>query len=133
MTTKRIHNWVWWLLPLLVARALMPVGFMPQMVHGQLQVVLCQGGVTKVQAVYSPDQASSGIAGDANNDKSSSHWQHDFSCPFGHVAAVPVPHLVASDAVACFSAVFIPSITQPHYEAVGPPRFIATRGPPPLA
>jgi hypothetical protein len=43
MKLRRFNRWILWLLPLLAARALIPVGFMLSAESGTLQIVLCSG------------------------------------------------------------------------------------------
>jgi len=123
MTVRRVQLWAWWLLPFLVARALMPMGFMAQAqpgVGGKLQIVFCSAF------------AQLGETHDDHGNKT--HDGHnDFSCPFAHVAAAPLSSFNGSELIPFLAATAIqlPAITS--YYAVGPPRFIATRGPPRLA
>lgn len=122
MTSRRLQSWVWWLLPLLVARALMPVGFMAQMQDGQLQIVFCSAGIS---------QLARSDPGDADHaDAQHNASQGDLSCPFAQAAAAPLPDLSRSEVVSFIpAAVILPWSESPYY-ASGPPRFIATRGPP---
>jgi len=120
MSSRRVQAWVWWLLPLLVARALMPVGFMAQTVDGKLQIVFCSAGTTQPSA---------------HDDSSNKHAdaQSDFSCPFAQVAAAPLPEFSGSEAIPFIpTGEILPPAESPYY-AAGPPRFIATRGPPHLS
>ncbi len=121
MTFRRAQSWVWWLLPFLMARALMPVGFMAQAHEGKLQIVFCSAGVAQ-------SDASHDAAG-----KDHSGPQNDFSCPFAHVTAAPLLDVGSSEAISFFpTAEILPPAESPYY-ASGPPRFIATRGPPALS
>ena len=47
MSVRRAKAWVWWLLPLLVARALLPIGFMPSVGEHSLKLVICSAGFAK--------------------------------------------------------------------------------------
>ena len=117
MTSRRVQSWVWLLLPFLVARALMPVGFMAQAHDGKMQIVFCTAGF-----------AQPGAPSDHSDKHDSSHG--DFSCPFAHVAAAPLPDLSGSVAIAFIDAeVFLPLTELPYY-AAGPPRIHHVRGPP---
>lgn len=121
MNSRRVHSWVWLLLPLLVARAVVPVGFMARAQDGQLQMVFCSSGISQ------PD-ADHDAAGKQHTDA-----QNDFSCPFAQVAAAPLPDLGGSVAIPFIPAAdILPPAESPYY-AAGPPRFIATRGPPGLS
>ncbi len=118
VTSRRVQSWVWWLLPFLVARALMPVGFMAQAQDGKLQIVFCSAGFT--QSVTDHDDG-------VNNHATA---QNDFSCPFAHVAAAALLDISSSETISYIpTAEILPPAESPYY-AVGPPRFIATRGPP---
>lgn len=122
MSSARVQTWVWWLLPLLVARALMPVGFMASVHDGRLQIVLCSG----ITQVLSDHDTRPGDA-DQNN---AHEGQGDLPCPFAQATAAPLPQLNASEAIAFIPAAeILPPAESPYY-AAGPPRFIATRGPP---
>lgn len=126
MTSRRLQTWVWWLLPLLVARALMPVGFMARMQEGQLQVVFCSGGSIQLRGSDHAVSASATSHDDAQHDAS----QDDLSCPFAQVAAAPLPQAVRDETIPFISTAEILQPADSPYYAAGPPRFIATRGPP---
>ena len=118
MNSRRVQLWVWWLLPFLVARALMPVGFMAQAQDGKLQIVFCNAGFSH-----------SATGHDSAHNKHSS-TQHDFSCPFAQAAAAPLLDIGSSESIPFIAtAEILPPAASPYY-AAGPPRFIATRGPP---
>lgn len=126
MTARRVHAWVWWLLPFLVARALVPVGFMAAPVDGDFKIVFCSAGSVPSHAASSEDGAS------VATQQAGDHTQNDFSCPFGATAAVPLLDVSGSEQIAYLpEAEVLPSAESPYY-AAGPPRFIATRGPPTL-
>ena len=118
MTARRIQLWVWLLLPFLVARALMPVGFMAQAQGGKLQIVFCTAGFSQ------PAQ-------DHHDDKHAGH--NDFSCPFAHVAVAPLLTVGGSEAIPFIATAAVVLPADSPYYAVGPPRFVATRGPPLLS
>jgi Protein of unknown function (DUF2946) len=119
INSRRLQSWVWLLLPLLVARALMPVGFMAQLHDGKLQVVFCTAGYSQP---YSDD-----------HNKGKHTAQSDFSCPFASVAAAPLLDVSGSEAIAFIeTTVFLPLTELPYY-AAGPPRTHRVRGPPVLA
>jgi hypothetical protein len=54
MNQRRAKFWVWWLLPVLAARALLPVGLMPQLSQGEFKLTLCSAGFAKVTDTSSP-------------------------------------------------------------------------------
>lgn len=123
MHSRRTQAWIWWLLPFLVARALMPVGFMAQAMDGKLQIVFCSAGFAQAGLSHGADH-------DANKHAGA---QNDFSCPFAHVAAAPMPLFTGSESIPFLAtAEIVPPAESPYY-AAGPPRFIATRGPPSLS
>lgn len=123
-------SWVWWLLPVLVARALVPAGFMAQATpQGVLQIVICQAGAPK----FLTQAAAETHHADETGNKSapdSSHWQNDHSCPFGHIAAAPVAHISGGERIAFLASSEVSVAEEPPYLAVGPPRVITNRGPP---
>ena len=47
MTNRRTHFHSFWLLPILVLRGLMPVGYMLDVSNGNPSVVMCSGGFLK--------------------------------------------------------------------------------------
>ena len=47
MTQRQAKFWVWWLLPFLAARALVPAGFMTDVASGTFRLVMCSE-VTKI-------------------------------------------------------------------------------------
>ena len=136
MSLRRTHSWVWWLLPFLVARALVPVGFMARVSDGHLNLVFCAVGYAGSKAI--DDRAgrvgvdNDGVTKKASDDRIES-TQADFSCPFSQVAAAPLLDVSASEAIPYNATTEIPAFVESLYYAVGPPRFIATRGPPVLA
>ena len=114
--------WVWWLLPFLAARALVPVGFMAQPdARGDLRIVICTVGAPQL---LDADQSTT-----ARHDNSS-HWQHDQSCPFGHAATAPIVHLSGGIQIIFVAAPETPEADDPPYLAAGPPRILTNRGPP---
>lgn len=130
---SRSQFWVWWLLPFLVARALVPVGFMARMSDGHLSLVFCSVSASKLNtAEHSAGIQQNGLVDTANDDQDGS-TQADFSCPFSQVAAVPLLDVSGTEAIAYIATSEVPSVVETPYYAVGPPRFIATRGPPILA
>ena len=129
MTFRRAQCWVWWLLPFLVARALVPVGFMAQMSEGQFRLVFCTAGMAQNQSAA----AATDHAAEKSADHSGSATHADFSCPFSQVAAVPLLDISGSEAIPFISsAEVIPPAESPYY-AAGPPRQHLARGPPALS
>ena len=103
---------------MLVARAFVPVGFMAQAHDGKMQVVMCSAWA-----------ALPGVHDDRTGNNLD-HQHGDFSCPFAHAAAAPLLDVGGNieAALVPFAEILPPADTP--YCAVGPPRFIATRGPP---
>ncbi|MGE0116057.1 MAG: DUF2946 family protein [Steroidobacteraceae bacterium] len=121
MSSRRLQTWVWWLLPLLVARSLVPVGFMAQAHEGKFQIVFCTTGVSLPLAVAHDDAGGNHDASHANS-----------SCLFAQAAAVPLPDLSGSAAIAFLpTAEMLPPADLPTH-ASGPPRLDRARGPPAL-
>lgn len=117
MSSRRAQTWVWLLLPFLVARALMPAGFMAQLHEGKLQIVLCSAGFSKLADL-----------GQGDDQHGTVHV--DDSCPFSQAAAAPVLLLNGSDAIPYVEdETFLPP-TELAYYAAGPPRHHPARGPP---
>jgi len=132
----RSQSWVWWLLPFLVARALVPVGFMARVSDGQLSVVFCSVGALGLQAANHKTSVTGAHADgslSAASDDQDDSTQADFSCPFSQVAAAPLLDVSGSEAIPYIATTEVLSFVESPYYAVGPPRFIATRGPPVLA
>ena len=105
----------------------MPVGFMAQAVHGQLQIVFCTAGYPQLKTLTHAEHADAGVATHTN---AADQHQHDFSCPFGHAVAAPLLDLSGSEVIAYLpQAESLPPTDAPYY-AIGPPRVVLTRGPP---
>lgn len=131
-----------WILPLLVARALIPTGFMLSMDAGQLQLMFCPSGI--VQPLFSPKavqqqahaehQHHAGMHHGGGADQSSSaHDDDNAPCPFSLVASAPacdIPYLAgAADAPRDERFEYLSAPTF----SVGPVRADRIRGPPSLA
>ncbi len=130
-----------WILPLLLARALIPAGFMLSVDAGRLQLMFCPSGV--VQALFSPKatqqqahaehQHHQGMHHGGADQASASHDDDNSPCPFSLVAsATPcdIPHLAgAADAPRDERFAFL---SAPTFR-VGPIRADRIRGPPSLA
>ena len=121
MNRRLFRKWARWLLPLLVARAFLPVGFMLATQADGLQLAFC------------PDQVVA-VAHVGHGDGHQQHNGHlDPPCPFAVAAVaanIDVPHL---DTAAVLAAEpFIPerSVAVP---LAGPQRTDRIRGPPSLS
>lgn len=121
------------MLPFLVARALVPVGFMARVSDGQLSVVFCSVGTVGLQASdhrSSHSDTSSDRSTDAAGDNQDDGTQTDFSCPFSQVAAAPLLDVGGSEAIPFISSAEVLAPAESPYYAAGPPRRITNRGPP---
>lgn len=128
-----------WILPLLVARALIPAGFMMSVDAGRPQLMFCPSGV--VQTLFSPKgvqqahgEHHQGMQGMQHGGADqASHDDDNAPCPFSLVAAATsfdIPHLVgAADAPRDERFEFL---SAPTFR-VGPVRADRIRGPPSLA
>ncbi|MGC3982834.1 MAG: hypothetical protein QM808_16410 [Steroidobacteraceae bacterium] len=127
MSSRRVQAWVWWLLPLLVARALMPVGFMAQLSDGQVQIVLCSGSQYIAKHVnHAIDKDGSALS----TQQQTQDTHNDFSCPFTQLAAAPMLEMAGSEAIAFIAGSEISIAYESPYYAAGPPRIDSARGPP---
>ena len=122
MNRRLFRKWTRWLLPLLVARAFLPVGFMLATQADGLQLVFCPDQVTV---------AAHAGHGDGHHQQHSTHL--DPPCPFAVAAVganIDIPHL---DAAAVLAAEpFVPErpVAVP---LAGPQRTDRIRGPPSLS
>jgi hypothetical protein len=142
MTPCSLRRWIWWLLPLWVARALLPVGFMLSGEAGGPQLVVCSG-TGAVPAFHSPALQSSSLDAPENHPPSgyagaqSAHHDdgaaHDNSpCPFalaGCACVASAPHVVAFASTTFFNA--SPFHLEPPRDE-RPARIDRIRGPPSL-
>ena len=122
MNRRLYRKWARWLLPLLVARAFLPVGFM-----------LASTQADGLQLAFCPDQASivQGHADHAGAKHSGSHL--DPPCPFAVAAVaavIDVPHLAP---VALQAAEHILPERIVAVPLAGPQRVDRIRGPPSLS
>ena len=125
-----------WILPLLLARALIPNGFMLSVAAGSLQLTFCPavGQPLEQPLEHSSHELLPHHGGmhhaDAVHDEAASHNDDNAPCPFSLVAsAVPgdVPHLQVSAAGPSderFDFISAPAVR------VGPVRTDRIRGPP---
>jgi len=126
MNRRLFRKWARWLLPLLVARAFLPVGFM--LVASQadgLQLGFCPDQAPIVQGLHDHSAQHSG------SHHSGSHL--DPPCPFAVAAVagiIDIPHLapVAAQATEQFLPERVVAVT-----LTGPQRSDRIRGPPSLA
>lgn len=129
-----------WILPLLLARALIPTGFMLSVDAGQLQLMFCPSGVVQPLSTPKALQQSAHAEhhqgmhhGDGADQSSASHDYDNAPCPFSLVASATtreIPHLAgAADAPRDERFEYL---SAPTFR-VGPVRTDRIRGPPSLA
>jgi len=125
MNRRLFKKWARWLLPLLVARAFLPVGFMLATTQADgLQLAFCPDQAPIVQTLH--DHAGSG-----SHHHSGSHL--DPPCPFAVAAVaavIDIPHLapVAAQATEQFLPARVAAVP-----LAGPQRIDRIRGPPSLS
>jgi len=139
MRRRHLKLLSFWILPLLLARALIPTGFMLSVNAGSLQLTFCPA------VVQSAEQAPEHLAhehpshhggmhhADAVDDGAASHNDDNAPCPFSLVAsAVPgeVPYL--QDSANAPSDERFEFLSAPTVR-VGPVRTDRIRGPPSVA
>jgi hypothetical protein len=106
MNRRRLHRWAAWLLPLLIARLFVPVGFMLSMSDAGLKFVLCSGfaglpapitAANLQQHHAESDRSAHAMHGESHEQhgkQGSEHQSHEQSiCPFafaGATAGCPV-------------------------------------------
>jgi hypothetical protein len=125
MNRRLFRKWARWLLPLLVARAFMPVGFMLATSQAEgLQLAFCPDQVVQVQ----------GHAGHHEDGSEHSGAAHAATqCPFAVAAVaanIDVPHL---DPVAIPAAEQVIPQRSVAVPLAGPQRIDRIRGPPALS
>jgi hypothetical protein len=131
MNRRLFRKWARWLLPLLVARAFLPVGFMLATQADGLQLVFCPDQGAIIQGV------DHGAMAHAGHLAANGHQQHnahlDPPCPFAVAAVaavIDVPHL---DTVAVLVAEQILPERAIAVPQAGPQRADRIRGPPSLS
>lgn len=121
MNRRLFRKWARWLLPLLVARAFLPVGFMLATQANGLELAFC------------PDQVAA-VAHVGHGDGHQQHNGHlDPPCPFAVAAVaavIDIPHL---DTVAVQAAEQLPPERAVAVSFAGPQRADRIRGPPSLS
>ena len=139
MRRRHLKLLSFWILPLLLLRALIPTGFMLSVEAGSLQLTFCPAVVQPAQQL--PEQLAyehSSLHGgmhhvDAAGDEAQSHNGDNAPCPYSLVAsAAPgdVPH--AHDSLVALSDERFEFISAPAVR-VGPVRTDRIRGPPAIA
>lgn len=127
MNRRIFRKWARWLLPLLVARAFLPVGFMLVSQADGLELGFCPDQAPIVQAATG--HAAGGHAGHGQQ-----HSGHAYPpCPFAVAAVaavIDVPHL---DPVALQAAEQVVPERAVVVSLAGPQRIDRIRGPPSLS
>jgi hypothetical protein len=144
---RQFRRWVWWLLPLLAARAILPVGFMLTLQAGDLRLVFCPDQSAAIVQALEAAPASDGAHHSAHGfdhldhaaAPTSSHAGHHGEdqarsplCPYAVAATFLVADLTPEDPV-------VASVDEPvHYRSIpfvrtGPARADRIRGPPVLS
>jgi hypothetical protein len=135
MNRRLLRKWARWLLPLLVVRAFLPVGFMLATQADGLQLAFCPD---QAPIVHGADHGVGGHADHAGHVGGShsgpQHNSHiDPPCPFAVAAVaavIDVPHL---DTVALQAAEQILPERPVAVPLAGPQRLDRIRGPPSLS
>lgn len=121
-----------WILPLLLARALIPTGFMLSVDAGSLQLMFCPA-VVQPQATQTLEHSSlhGGMHhADATGDETASHFDDSAPCPFSLVAAAALGDVpFVQDSASEPSDERFEFISAPTVR-VGPVRTDRIRGPP---
>ena len=131
MNRRLFRKWARWLLPLLVARAFLPVGFMLVTQADGLELGFCPDQAPIVQGL---DHAVAGHAAGGHAGHGQQHSGHaDPPCPFAVAAVaavIDVPHL---DPVALQAAEQVVPERAVAVPLAGPQRADRIRGPPSLS
>lgn len=116
MTHRRAQTWVWWLLPILVARALLPIGFMPSAGADSLRLVMCSAGFIK--AIETAPQTE--------HPSAAAH----FTCPFAQLGTLGVSLAAPVMAGALLIAALLAFPHRAPLKLKRRTRFTLARGPP---
>jgi hypothetical protein len=134
MRRRHLKLLSFWILPLLLARALIPAGFMLSVDAGSLQLTFCPAVVQPAKQLPEHSTHHAGMHhADAVDDDTASHNDDNAPCPFSLVAsAAPgdVPYL--QDSASAPSDERFEFISAPTVR-VGPIRTDRIRGPPAIA
>jgi len=122
MTKRRAQAFVFWLLPILVLRALMPIGSMLDFSSGTPTVVMCSTDYTKA--------ASQSGEASTTHQQATEHGDQHSVCPFAAALAAAPPVESTFNADSLFSAVTLQFFVTDHHAVSGPSRINLTRGPP---
>lgn len=135
MKRRYIHRWAIWLLPLLLVRAFVPVGFMVSASVDGLALIVCSGAQrSQPEPMAHTANPHAGHAA-AHHHEGSQQEQDATSapCPFaliGSACAHPIPQLASSSPNDTSYAIPVDSLP---YSDLGPIRADRIRGPPALS
>jgi hypothetical protein len=129
MNRRLFRKWTRWLLPLLVARAFLPVGFMFSVDADGLQLAFCPDQAPIVQSL--DDHAAAGHGGHTDQQHSGAHL--DSPCAFAVAALAAVIDISHLDPVAAQAAEQILPERTVAVPLAGPQRIDRIRGPPALS
>jgi len=130
MNQRRAQFWVWWLLPVLAARALVPAGFMTAVASGNFKLVMC--GESSKDAISS-DRITTTKSVYSTKSQSHSSTGPSAPCLFaGSATALPVTICCivnfdeAKHSVLIAASDWVSSNRQSAAHAIrGPPRFLS--------
>jgi hypothetical protein len=132
MNRRLFRKWARWLLPLLVARAFLPVGFMLAADSDGLQLAFCPDQAPIVQSV---DHAAAGHAAHQGHSPDQKHaGAHlDSPCAFAVAALAAVTDVPYLETVATQAAEHVLPERVVAVPLAGPQRVDRIRGPPSLS
>jgi hypothetical protein len=122
MNTRIAHKLIWWVLPLLALRALVPAGFMIDTSEGDVSIIVCPGHAL---------QSDSSDSNNSQGEHEPSTGQGATVCPFAVAAAAgPLSSIATFASAAAQPAAFIiEDIAGPKFP-FGPSRAQQSRAPP---
>jgi Protein of unknown function (DUF2946) len=120
--SQQLFNWI---APLLVLRALVPVGFMPAVAQGSLGFVFCEPGALV---------AAHGMQHAPGTERHAGTHSHDVRvCPYALSGAPVLAYAAAAEVLALAALVRADSSSAPDFPHAKPLRYSAPRGPPSYA
>jgi len=132
LNRKRAQKWMAWLLPALLLRSFIPVGFMPMVGPGHgIELVLCDSYAPVPAMPAASMQMSGDTPMDAGMDMRNGGTHHDRgTCPYGSSPALAAPLVLSSGSIPLLpnGEPLAASAQVAHYQA--PSRSQSARGPP---
>ncbi|HVY23244.1 MAG TPA: hypothetical protein VG962_07825 [Steroidobacteraceae bacterium] len=124
MNHRQARLWVWWLLPIMAARALVPAGFMADVASGDFRLVICSGIAALNTSIADHD------VHDAITHSQSRHSPTHVLCPFAASAGAALA-MALSAAMLVFQLITC-ALTYRNAAIVANHRYAAhaIRGPP---